>query len=845
LWVTDFGLAAIQGCDGPTMTGDVLGTLRYMSPEQASARRGVVDHRTDVYSLGITLYEMLTLEPAHGGRDRQEMLTRLACEEPRPCRKLNPAIPRDLETIVLKAIAKDVSDRYPTAHALANDLRRFLATEPIAARRPGLASQVGRWTRRHRAWVTAACVVAGLALVGLSMSTALIWRALLAEEQQRALAESRDRDSRRHLYAAHMHLALEDWQRGNVERVLELLGRHQPQPGQEDLRGFEWHHLWRLCHHALADELRGGIGPLDALAVSERAGLVAAAGKRGRVRVWDLATHELRFEIPATGGAVESLALTPDGLRLAVGRADGTATLWNTKDGSSPLELARSGLPVLSAAFTPDGSWLVTGSGDVRVWDAQTGELRAILKGLANAVNCVAVSPDGRTIAGAGNSRTVVTWQLDSLEQQLSSEPGVKLGEHGSYIRCLAFSPDSATLLSGGEDGVVNLWDVAAKQLRTTIHRHTGAVSSAAFAPRGEKIATVSWDGSVKVWSSGEGSVLLQQGHRGRVCAAVFAADGKTLLTSGEDGSIRSWDMTTEKEPLVRDGHLGKVRALSFAAGGDRLISGATDGLIQQWDLTGKQPPLAIEQHADWVMGIVLTPGEGQLISADVQGNVLMHARERDPVPLEPAGGPVWSLAIAPDGRTLAAAGYVSNNVILWDVPTRKKRITLTGHTDRVWTVAFAPDGQTLASAANDRTVRLWDVRTGQQLASLPVGVDFIYCLAFAPGGRTIALGGEDRRIHRWDMNSRRELPPLGVHPTTLRCLAYFPDGKSLAVGGDDGTVKLWDLATGEERLALVPPARLPSSVANAPIWALAISQDGRRLAIGDADGRVIVWRGR
>ena len=168
LWVTDFGLAHIQSDARLTMTGDLVGTLRYMSPEQALAKRVVVDHRTDVYSLGATLYELLTLEPAYAGTDRQELLRQIAFEEPQPPRRLNKAIPAELETIVLKAMEKNPAERYATAKELADDLRHFLADEPIRARRPSLSQRGRKWARRHRPLVAATAAVLALASVMLA-----------------------------------------------------------------------------------------------------------------------------------------------------------------------------------------------------------------------------------------------------------------------------------------------------------------------------------------------------------------------------------------------------------------------------------------------------------------------------------------------------------------------------------------------------------------------------------------------------------------------------------------------------------------------------------------------------
>jgi serine/threonine protein kinase len=210
LWVTDFGLAQFQSDAALTVTGDLVGTLRYMSPEQALARRGLVDHRTDLYSLGATLYELLTLVPAFDGRDREELLRQITFDEPRPLRRLNRAIPVDLETIVLKAMAKRVEDRYATAQELAEDLRRFLDHKPIRARRPAPWERVVKWSRRHKAFVTSAAVLLFILLLGFAVSTVLIAHeqanteaaykreraAYEAEARQRKLADANFRQAR-------------------------------------------------------------------------------------------------------------------------------------------------------------------------------------------------------------------------------------------------------------------------------------------------------------------------------------------------------------------------------------------------------------------------------------------------------------------------------------------------------------------------------------------------------------------------------------------------------------------------------------------------------------------------
>ncbi len=235
LWVTDFGLASCQGDPGLTGTGELPGTLRYMSPEQALGPRAVVDHRSDVYALGATLYELLTLEPACPGGSRQEVLDQIATREPRPPRRLNRTIPVDLETIVLKSLAREPGERYATAGDLADDLRRFLDDQPVRARRPSLVERGRRWLRRHQAVGWAAAAVAAVALVALTASTVLIAR-------QRDEAETRQRQARQVVDRMYTDVAekwlaqqphLEPLQLEYLQQALEFYEDLMRQPGRD------------------------------------------------------------------------------------------------------------------------------------------------------------------------------------------------------------------------------------------------------------------------------------------------------------------------------------------------------------------------------------------------------------------------------------------------------------------------------------------------------------------------------------------------------------------------------------------------------------------------------------
>jgi WD40 repeat protein/serine/threonine protein kinase len=849
VWISDFGLAAVQGNEGLTLTGDLLGTLRYMSPEQASARRGVVDHRTDIYALGVTLYEILTLQPAVVGRDRQEVLARMALEEPVLPRRLNAAVPVDLETIVLKAMAPAAEERYATAQALADDLHRYLEGEPIKARRPSVAARLAKWARRYRAWALAAAAAMVAATLALATSTTVIALALRSEARQRALAETRELESRRHLHAARMSLAMQDWEQGHVARVLETLESLRPQPGQEDLRGFEWYHLWRLCHYAQRGRLRGDGTPVFALAASAD-GSVWAAGRQEVVEVWDAKIGKQRFTIPTGGRKVRALAVSPDGRQLAAACEGDKLLVWDLAANKSLAESAGPDAAIYALRYSGDGQTLFSaGTVPVALCDARSGKRRGALEGGAQP-NCLAVSRDGALVAAAGNDRRVRVWDL----RDDSPQP-FELGTHRAYVLCATFSPDGAKLVTGSEDGMVIVWDVASRKPARTLRRHTGAVACADFSPDGRFVATASWDGSVKVWDPVSQEVVLQQGHAGDVFSIAFAADGRSLLSGGADGEVRVWSLSAENEPRALSGHSRWVHALSFSRDGPMLASASADGSARIWKLEETRPPLVLSSDPQaappaWmtansslsrggepsrVMGAVFTP-EGDLITADYGGRVYIWEAGSGTLrgQFEPAEGPLWSLALSPDGRTLAAAGYASNTVILWDVPSRKRRPALSGHTQRVWSVAIASDG-TIASAANDKTIRLWDGVSHKLRATIDVPVEFLFALAFSPDGRTLAAAGDDRRVRLWNIATQSEMPPLGQHPATIRGMAFFPDGKTLASCGDDGSVKLWDLALRQERASL--------RGGGTGLWSLAVSANGSKLAAGDGDGTITLWQ--
>ena len=439
VWITDFGLAKASD-DGLTETGDILGTVRYMAPERF---RGEGDARADVYALGLTLYELLTLRPAFDSPDRLNLIEQIKTEDPPRPRALDSRIPRDLETIVLKAIDNDPKGRYQSADALAEDLRRFLGDEPIKARPVGALERAWIWARRRPAAAALLFVGAVAALATVGAGVALVYSTRLKATNTQ-LAEALD-EAEFQRYFHHIARAAAGWRDGNMAQVEKLLD-----DCPTARRGWEWNYLKRLCH---IDQLTltGHSDAVHFVAYSPDGTRLASASSDGTVKIWDVITGQelltlpgrTRETVPERMRAV--VAYSPDGGRLASAGNDMTVRLWDAVSGREVLPPLRGHTePVVRLAFSPDGRRLVSGGMDstVRVWDATTGqEVGFSPLEDRHYVAGVAYSPDGRWLASAGWDSIVRVWDA-TTGQEVSKLPrrhrrgrGCRRGSHGCGLQ--------------------------------------------------------------------------------------------------------------------------------------------------------------------------------------------------------------------------------------------------------------------------------------------------------------------------------------------------------------------------------------------------------------------------
>jgi WD40 repeat protein len=856
--ITDFGLAKLQGEAGLSQAGQPLGTASYMPPEQALGNLREIGPAADVYALGAILYECLTGGPPFLGETWQETVMQVLTEEPLAPNRRRRDVPRDLETICLKCLHKQPAGRYDSAQVLADRLGLFLAGKPIPDRPVAWWERGYKWARRHPA--LAGLILLGgltlLALVAFAVGlyyNASLQHALHSARQERERADAARLLGRRHLYATQVNLAQRSWREANVRHAVEVLESLRPGPGEEDLRGFEWHYLWGLCHRT-GLTLKGHTREVSGLAFSPDGRLLATVGWDRRLQVWDAKTGEPHHGVVGHADLVYGVTFSPDGSRLATASWDGSVKVWDAQRNAELLKFDTEGLCAYATAFSPDGRLLAAALGDrpqigrkgrVVVWDLSKPAGRPVWAlGLDRPALAVAFHPDGQRVVAAGQDCAVRICDV-------RGDKGVVIGHHADWVSGLAFSQDGQRLASCSHDGTVKVWDVEAGRERFTTRSHRNRVLSVAFSPDGRMLASGGRDRVVRLWDAAAGAeVRTFHGHQANVRCVAFSPDGRRVASGGDDQTVKLWDVRADQESVPLPHDCPVIAAIFNPADPDRLSS-ADEKTLSCWTLSSRQRRVCLPLGSKRLYCLALDPRGTCLALADERNTVSVlntatlevtalpdkHPRPVNALayshdgrrlaagsasrwlPLEHGQLTVYStsgyqtewsrdqtcgvygLAFAPDGGRLAAARG-DGQVHVWDVKAKGLYRRLSGHGHAVRGVAYSPDGKLLASASWDRTVKLWDVEAGTCLLTLSGHINEVLSVDFSPDGKRLASASADRTVKVWDTVTGEELLTLRGHSNEVYSVRFRSDGQWLASASEDATVRLWDATAARDGAA-------------------------------------------
>jgi WD40 repeat protein/serine/threonine protein kinase/TPR repeat protein len=858
--IIDFGLAKttaprVAGESLFTQWGQFLGTPGYMSPEQVNLDARDIDTRTDVYSLGVVLYVLLTgLQPFETKRRQKrpldELLRQLREDEPpAPSTKVSAdggastanaatrgadikhlvkQLRGDLDWITMKALERDRERRYAAPSELAADLRRYLNDEPVLARSGGPVYQVLKFTRRHRAAAGFMGIVTVLSIVA---STAALIALRQKHEAQFQTTQALQAQSRLLTEAAAQRLKTLDVV-GAQGLILEALTNPAFARSRTPASVSVFQEI-RAADVQLA-VLSGHREIVFSAAYSPDGTRIVTASRDQTARIWDARTGVQLGVLSGHNDRVNFAKYSPDGTRIVTASYDGTARIWDARTGTQLAVLPGHGHEFLFAGYSPDGTRIVTAGADknARIWDAQSDAQLIVLSGHGDKVYSAAYSPDGLRIVTASWDKTARIWDARTGVQL------AVLSGHSDRVSSAAYSPDGLRIVTASWDKTARIWDARTGALLAVLTGHSDAVSSANYSPDGTRIVTSSWDKTAGIWDALTGAQLaVIAGHADIVYSALYSPDGTRILTASWDKTARIWYTRSDAQLAVLTGN-DRVYSAAYSPGGNRIVTASEDKTARVLDSGTGVQLVVLSGHEDRVFSATYSPDGSRIVTAsnDKTARIWEASTGAQLAVMSGHTDGVRFAAYSPDGTHIVTASF-DKTARIWDARSGVQVALLAGHRDIVYSAAYSPEGTHIVTASRDKTARIWDARTGAQLTVLAVPGDYVESAAYSPDGTRIVTASYDRTAGIWDARSGLLLTVLSGHGDIVFSAAYSPDGNRIVTASRDKTIRVWDGRTGAQLAVLSGHGDAAASAVYSP--------DGNHIVSAAADKTARIWDAR
>jgi WD40 repeat protein/serine/threonine protein kinase len=845
-----------------TNFGQLIGTPAYMPPEQALGHTDKIDERSDIYSLGVVLYEILTGRLPFKAKTVKDLISDVIYEKPVPVRDVEPEIPSELAAICERAMRKSPAERYASAKELAEDVTRFQSGALVDAYVYSTTDLLSRFAQRYRS-----VLFVGAAAVGLIALTTAVYvyqvtqarndavalqgmasaeadnarkaeaeaRAAEAEARTNGLELERERNEareQRELAESQSYYSSIQLAGIKIRQKKYPLARKILWETSESRRNWEWGYFLGQCYQALStldghdDRLLGAEFSPDGTRI------VTISGNNAYI--WNVANGTLLHTLSGHGEKVWELAFSKDGERLLTVSWDLSVKVWNMEDGTL-LSTLEGEADLTGAVFSPDGTQVLTAVDNVaRIWSVETGDLVRTIKGHEDTVENASFDATGTRIVTASWDRSAKIWDVATGDLELSLEA------HDYGVMNAVFSPDGELVVTASKDNTAKVWDADDGQMLDTLIGHSDEVWSAAFSPDGTRLVTVSWDKRAKIWDMLDFSLIATlDGHELSIESAAFSADGKTVATASTDRSAKVWDASDGTLIVTLEGHAGEVWSAAFSPDSTSVVTASEDKTARIWRVP-EVPQM--DRDEDDVAGTVegvtsasFSSDSKKVVTTSRDTTVKVRTMEEGalPVTLEGHTEDVHSASFSPDGKLVVTASG-DDTAKIWNAEGGAPLATLKGHTDDIESANFSPDGRFVVTASRDKSVKVWKAEDGSLLNTLTGHIDAVNSTTFSPDMTQIVTASWDGTARLWRVGDGSLLYTLEGHTDGLMNATFSPDGTRIATVSKDETAKVWDTRTG----MLVATLEGHASA----IMTVSFSDDGSRVVTASNDETANVW---